>query len=164
MTLKTGPLALALIEHFEGLRTRSYLCSARVPTIGIGSTRYADGRAVKLGETIDADDARDLFALTLARNYEPGVRSAIGDAPTTPAQFGSLVSLCYNIGVGAFKRSSVARHHKGGEYAAAANAFAAWNKARVGGVLQPVAGLTRRRAAEAALYRGELDTVREMIA
>lgn len=60
-----------------------------------------------------------------------------------------LVSLAYNIGLSALARSTVLRLHRAGDYAGAAKAFAMWNKA--GG--RVLAGLTRRRAAEAELYR-----------
>jgi GH24 family phage-related lysozyme (muramidase) len=60
-----------------------------------------------------------------------------------------MVSLTYNIGAAGFARSTVLRRHKMGDYDGAAKAFLWWNKAG-GRVLR---GLTRRREAEAALYR-----------
>ena len=41
---------LPLLERFEGFRPKPYLCSAGVPTIGIGSTRYLDGRRFTLSD------------------------------------------------------------------------------------------------------------------
>jgi len=63
-----------------------------------------------------------------------------------------MVSLCYNIGAGAFAGSTVLREHCAGAYQAAADAFLMWNKATIDGVLKEVAGLTRRRQAERTLY------------
>ena len=55
----------------------------------------------------------------------------------------------YNIGVRAFQRSTVLRRHVAGDFPGATKAFLMWNKA--GGKI--LRGLTRRREAEAALYR-----------
>ena len=75
------------------------------------------------------------------------VAFALGDAPTTQAQFDALVSFHYNTG--AIARSTLLRRHLAGDYRAAAEEFARWNRAG-GRVLK---GLVRRRAAEARLYR-----------
>ena len=48
MTMKTSPQGLAIIKKFEGFRSKPYFCPAGVPTIGYGSTYYADGKPVKL--------------------------------------------------------------------------------------------------------------------
>ena len=45
---KAAAIASGLCEQFEGLRLRPYKCPAGVPTIGIGSTHYLDGRAVQM--------------------------------------------------------------------------------------------------------------------
>jgi len=72
--------------------------------------------------------------------------------PATAHQLAAMVSLAYNIGHAGFARSSVLRAHNEGNTLAAARAFSLWNKARVGGVLREVKGLTARRARESALY------------
>ncbi len=135
------------MHHFEGVRLKAYLCPAGVWTIGYGDT----GPHVKRGLVWTKAQADAAFAARLADEFEPAVRAAIGSAPTDPAQFGAMVSLAYNIGVDAFRRCSVARLHKAGDHAGAAQAFLLWNKA--GGRVMP--GLTKRRRAEAALYRGD---------
>jgi len=88
------------------------------------------------------------LAADLAR-VEAGVSKAAPVA--TQDQFDAMVSLCFNIGPGKFLASTLLKKHQAGLYGAAANEFAKWNKA-AGKVM---AGLTRRRAAEAALYRGQ---------
>lgn len=67
-------------------------------------------------------------------------------------QFNAMVSLCFNIGTGAFKGSSVARMWKGGDKTAAGNAIGMWTKTTIGGVLQDSPGLIARRARETALF------------
>ncbi len=144
--MKTGPRAIALMHHFEGCKLTAYRCPAGIWTIGWGDT----GPHVKPGMVWTQAQADAAFVDRLAREFEPGVMRAIGDAETSAGQFGAMVALAYNIGVGAFSRSSVARHHKAGDHAKAGAAFLMWNKA--GG--RVLAGLTRRRTAERLLYDG----------
>jgi len=144
MTRQIGPKALALIKASEGLRLKAYKCPADVVTIGYGST----GPHVKMGMTITEAEAEALLRKDLSR-FEAAVNRAAPNA--TMGQFGAMVSLAFNIGIGAFGRSSVLSRHKAGDFAGAADAFEMWNKA--GGRVLP--GLVTRRAAEAALYRGD---------
>ena len=89
-------------------------------------------------------DAR--LAADLTRHAAEVVH-AIGDTPTSQCQFDALVSFHYNTG--AIARATLTRRHRAGDYGGAAREFERWNRA-AGRVLT---GLTRRRAAEAALYR-----------
>jgi lysozyme len=59
-----------------------------------------------------------------------------------------MVSFAYNVGPANLASSTLLKKHKAGDYAGAAAEFAKWNKAN----RKVMAGLTRRRAAEAALY------------
>jgi GH24 family phage-related lysozyme (muramidase) len=159
MKPRVGPRATALMHHFEGCRLKAYLCPAKVWTIGWGNTRYEDGRPVRQGDQITQSRANELFQHKLRTEFEPGVIRAIGDVPTTPAQFGAMVALAYNIGVGAFSRSRVASNHRAGRYEAASVSFMSW--VRGGGKVLP--GLVRRRQAERALYDARLDDFDRMI-
>lgn len=146
-----GPRALALIKHFEGLRLTAYRCPAGIPTIGYGST----GPHVRMGMTITEAEAERLLRQDLER-FQVGVEKA---APlSTPAQFGAMVALAYNIGQGAFDRSTVRRRHVARDYAGAAEAFRMWVKVKVprSRELRVSRGLVRRRAAERLLYLNDL--------
>ena len=143
-------LAVPLVQQFEGFekdigggKVKSYRCPAGVWTIGYGST----GPGIGPDTVWTHEEADEHFRRHLA-HFANGVEAAIGDVPTTDAQFAAMVSLAYNIGLGAFKRSTVLKRHKKGFYPEAAEAFLLWNKAG-GRVLK---GLTRRREAEKALY------------
>ena len=46
---------------FEGYKAKSYLCPASVVTIGWGSTMYTDGRKIKIGDTINEQQAEELL-------------------------------------------------------------------------------------------------------
>jgi GH24 family phage-related lysozyme (muramidase) len=154
MTHRVGPRAIALMHAFEGCRLKAYRCPAGIWTIGWGDT----GPHVHAGLAWTQEQADAAFAARLEREFVPGVAKAIGDAPTTPAQFGAMVALAYNVGVKAFTGSSAAREHRAGNHAAAEAAFHRWNKA--GG--RVLTGLVRRRAAEAALYRGDFAAVTKL--
>lgn len=117
-------------------------------TIGVGSTTDEQGRPIKPGDVWTVDRARARFKAHLLE-FAAGVDRLLGDAPATARQRAAMISLAYNIGLGAFSRSTVLRRHIAGDYAGAADAFAMWNRA--GGRVLP--GLTRRRGAEAQLYR-----------
>lgn len=145
--MKTSAAGIAFIEEFEGCDLVARLDTlARPPvwTIGHGET----GPYVVEGMHYTRQQAADGLARRLAAEFEPGVMAAIGGAPVTQAQFDAMVSLAWNIGVGGFAKSSVARLHRAGDYAGAADAFLKWNRAG-GKLLEP---LVRRREAERALY------------
>jgi lysozyme len=75
--------------------------------------------------------------------------------PVDDGQFGALIALVFNIGAGNLQASTLLRKLNAGDVAGAAEQFLAWDKARVDGVLKPLAGLTRRRRAERAMFLGE---------
>ena len=134
-----------LIATREGCRLIAYRCPAGIWTCGWGET---DGVTPRTRWTQEFADAR--FCDSLGERAE-AVRTMCTREPTEH-QLAALTSLAYNIGNQALRTSSVLKAHNRGDDQAAARAFALWNKARVGGVLKPLAGLTSRRAAEAALY------------
>ena len=139
---------LELIEHFEGLRLDAYKCPAGKLSIGYGHT----GADVYPGEHIDEATAEDILAHDLEK-FSRAVDAMTEDCNEN--QFSAMVSLAYNTGLQNFATSSVRRLHNAGRCAEAANAFLLWNKARVGGVLSPLPGLTKRREAERELYLRE---------
>ena len=143
MTRRINTAGLELIQSFEGLRLAAYRCPAGVWTIGHGHT----GPDVHPRQTITAAEAVALLRGDLDR-FEAGVAKALGDAPTTDHQFSAMVSLAFNIGLGAFGKSTVLRQHRAGNAKLAAAAFLMW--VRAGGRVLP--GLLRRRQAERALY------------
>jgi lysozyme len=154
---KTGKAGIDLMHQFEGCekkrpdgKVQAYLCPASVWTIGWGSTGADpfNGGRIRNGTVWTQEQCNQHFANHLA-TFEKAVRDGIGGSPTTQAQFDAMVSLTYNIGPAGFARSSVLRKHRARDFDGAARAFLMWNKGG-GKVLK---GLTRRREAEAALYR-----------
>lgn len=141
-------LAAGLCRQFEGLRLTPYLCPAGIPTIGYGSTRYADGRTVTLkDQPITAKQADDLLLLTLRRDYLPGVLSASPGLADKPSKLAAIVDFAYNLGVGAYRCSTLRKRVDAGDWDAARVELARWSKG--GGKVLP--GLVSRRSAEIKL-------------
>lgn len=145
--MKLSQQSINKLKRLEGFRAKAYIpVPGDVPTIGYGSTE-----GVKMGDTITEQDASARLIAEL-RKYENAVFDACKTRPNQN-QFDAMVLLCYNIGVGGFKKSSVLKAHNRGDFAAAARAFGLWNKSG-GKVYQ---GLVKRRADEAALYLTPVD-------
>ena len=141
-------LAAGLCRKFEGLRLTPYLCPAGIPTVGYGSTRYADGRAVTLKDPpITAAQAGDLLLLTLRRDYLPGVLKASPGLNNKPQALAAILDFAYNVGVRAYAGSTLRRKVDAGDWAGARAELARW--VRGGGQVLP--GLVARRAAEAKM-------------
>ncbi|MBB5709694.1 lysozyme [Sphingomonas xinjiangensis] len=141
MNLSPSKECIDLIKAFEGCKLRAYTCSAGVPTLGWGAT----GPDIKLGMVWTQKQAADRLASDVAK-FADGVAKIAGDC--SQGQFDALVSFAFNCGLAALKSSTLLRKHISGDHAGAAKEFLRWNKA--GGKV--LAGLTRRRAAEAKLY------------
>lgn len=144
--MNIGTSGLKLLKEFEGCKLTAYRDVAGVWTIGYGHTRTA-----REGMKITQAEANRLLAQDLDE-FEGAVWEACTEVPNRN-QFDAMVSLAFNIGVAGFRRSTVLRLHNAGNFTGAARAFSMWNKA--GGQVR--AGLTRRRAAEAALYLTPVD-------
>lgn len=134
-----------LIKRFEGFRAQAY---KPVPGEQFWTIGYGDyGPHVRKGQVItEAEGERRLRARLL--EFERAVDQAV-TTHINQNRFDALVSLAYNIGVGAFKTSTVLRMVNQRKFRRAALAFALW----VRGANGPLPGLVRRRAAEARLFR-----------
>ncbi|NUF16918.1 lysozyme [Acinetobacter lactucae] len=142
-------LSLEGINHicnFEGLRLKAYDDGTGIWSIGYGTTRYPDGSSVRKGDTCTLEQAKAYMQHDL-KIFERAVNSAV-KVPLNQNQFDALVSLTYNIGVGAFKKSTLLKKLNSGDYKEAANEFDVWVNA--GG--KRLSGLVRRRAMEKKLF------------
>lgn len=137
-----------LIKLFEGYKAKAYLCPASVVTIGWGSTMYTDGRKIKMGDTINEQQAELLLMWELKNKS-----IALHGLNLNQNQFDSLLSFVYNLGVGAFAKSTLRKKIllNPNDFTIK-DEFMRWNKARVGGELMELKGLTRRRTCEVELY------------
>jgi len=149
-----SPAALALLYDFEqgpdgGFAPTPYRDSAGVLTIGWG---HVVPPGVNFGGPLDTDEADLLLRADMA-TAEAAVRRFV-TAPLTQSMFDALVCFIFNLGVANFSGSSLLFQLNQRHYTMAANEFPRWNKARNPrtGKKEPLAGLTRRRAAERALF------------
>ena len=151
--MKISENGLKLIQEFESFEADPYLDSARVWTIGYGSTYYPNGTSVtgrdkpitrEYAETIQRHVISKYFESIINELLEKEIASGF----ITQNMYDAIISLTYNIGVSGFKRSSVLRLLKQGDKLNAGNAFLLWNKAG-GKVLK---GLVNRRERERKLF------------
>ncbi len=134
---------IELIKRFEGCKLTAYKCPAGVLTIGYGHT----GDDVTEGLTISQEDANDLlFDDVLC--FENGVNNLVEGLDLSQGMFDALVCFAYNVGLTNLKKSTLLKLLKDGKVLEASEEFVKWNKSN-GKVLD---GLTKRRAAEAALF------------
>lgn len=141
---------LDLIKSYEGLELKAYQCSADVWTIGYGHTHN-----VKRGDRIDAATAIE-FLRGDVRHAQRAIYRLVA-VELNQGQFDALVSFIYNLGAGAFGRSTLLKRINKKRWAAAADQFRLWNKATVDGKLTVLRGLVRRRAAEAEMFANVKD-------
>jgi lysozyme len=145
---KIGQKGLDLIKSFEGLYLKPYLCPANVPTIGYGNTFYENGNKVTLKDPIITEARAIELLMSELGMYEQKVDSYCIDT-INQNQFDALVSFCYNVGPGNLKSSTLLKKvNANPNDPAIRTEFLKWNKG--GGKV--LAGLTRRRTAEANLY------------
>jgi len=144
---------IIIVKSFEGLRLQAYQDSVGIWTIGYGHTSMAGPPDVNPGMVITEAQADQILRRDLDL-FEAGVTRGIAIA-TNSDQFSAMVSFAFNVGLSAFRDSTLLRKHNAGDFAGAANEFLRWVYA--GGQFLP--GLERRRKAERALYLSQDYTI-----
>lgn len=145
---KIGTKGLNLIKSFEGLKLKPYLCPAKVPTVGYGSTFYENGKKVKITDPSITEQRASELLLDSLKGFERYVDSYCRD-DINQNQFDALVSFCYNLGPANLKSSTLLKKANANPNdPTIAQEFLKWNKA--GG--RALKGLTKRRQAESDLY------------
>lgn len=144
-----GSLAIGLIGGFEGLRTKAYRDNLAygIPTVCFGETR-----GVKMGDSYTVEECRAMLGDGLVE-FEAGMRKCLKSPDAIPDNaYVAFLSLAYNIGTGAFCKSTLVRKLNAGDVRGACNELSKWTRA--GG--KQVKGLVNRRAAERELcLRGD---------
>lgn len=92
-----------LIKRFEGFSSTVYICPAGYPTIGYGHLVRSGESFTEITET----EAEEL----LRKDVESAERAVLrlANVPLTDGQFDALVSFTFNLGSGAFQRSTLRR-------------------------------------------------------
>ena len=144
-----SPAAVNLIKEFEGFKERAYLDTDGTPVIGYGLSRI-NGERVQLGDRISVEEANSALKSQLQviqQELEEAIAVELSDR-----QLGAIASLSFNAGVNQIENSTLVKKINAKDYYGAANEFLRWNKANVGGRLEQLPGLTRRRQAEKQLF------------
>lgn len=133
---------LAIIKRFEGFSPKRYLCPAGLPTIGYG-------HLIKAGESFDEIDIHEANEL-LRRDVNAAERAVLRltSVPLSDNQFAALVGFTFNLGAGAYQRSTLRKKVNREEHGQVPAEFMKWVLA--GG--RKLTGLIKRRQAEATLY------------
>jgi lysozyme len=152
-----SPEGIALIKRFEGCHKlaengnyRAYRCVAGKWTIGYGHTY-----GVRSGVTATVKECNTYLQEDITK-IASQIRQVV-TVPLSQAQFDALASFVFNIGIGNFKKSTILKNLNKGKHHSVPLEMMRWNKAKVDGVMTELGGLTRRRAAEGALWALEND-------
>ena len=150
-TLVLSASALVGLAVSEGYSDQAIIpVQGDVPTLGFGSTAHADGAAVRMGE--NPTPVRALVALLdHASRYEQAVKRC-APVPMHPWEYEAYVRLTYNIGEGAFCRSTLTSKLNAGDYAGACAEIDKWVYFKG----RKLDGLVKRRANERATCEGKI--------
>lgn len=135
-----------LIRSFEGFKTKAYLDTGGVWTIGYGTIKYPNGLSVKSGDACTKDQAE-----TWLKNDCKWVDACLDKlvkSQINQNQFDALASFVYNIGETAFANSTMLAHINRGDALSAANQFDRW----VFDNGKMIQGLANRRKQEKILF------------
>jgi GH24 family phage-related lysozyme (muramidase) len=140
-----------IIKEFEGCQLNAYKCPAGVWTIGCGTTSV-NGAPVRQGDKISHALADELLRAEIDRIADNLHQLIPASATWGANQQAALISWAYNVGLGAVEDSTLRKRINAGEAAPVVvrEELPRWDKANG----KPLAGLSRRRAAEVALFNG----------
>lgn len=141
-------LAAELCRHFEGFRSRPYICPAGYPTIGYGTVYKPDGTRVTMDDApISKAQADEWLLSELRSNYGAGILKASPNLIKHPRVLAAAIDFAYNLGVSRYRASTLRKRLEAEDWDGARVQLMRWTKA--GGRELP--GLVRRRKAEAGL-------------
>jgi len=141
--------ARKIVAEFEGSRLEPYLCSAGVATQGFGRT----GPSIKMGGPAITQAQADQWLAEDLQKFADGIHRLLPASQLWGSnQQAALISWAFNVGLGAVETSTLRQRLLVGESGVVVvpQELPKWDKANG----QPLAGLTRRRAAEVALFTG----------
>lgn len=148
----TNQKAAKFIAGFEGYSATCYNDPAGYATIGYGHLLHLSP-CNKKDRKLFWSKKTALKKLALkVKSFSRGADKLV-KVPINSNMKIALTSLTYNIGLGAFKDSTLLKKLNKGNYKGALRQFKVWNKAVVEGRVVVLPGLVTRRAAEAKLFR-----------
>lgn len=152
--MKISSNGIAFIKNEEKFMSKPYLDAVKVPTIGYGTTRYDNGKAVTLKDpAITEKRASELLQYQIDRDYAPAVIRAL-KVKVNQNQFDALTSFAYNVGTGGMAGSTLLKKINAGinDRATIEYWFGVWNKGTIKREKVVLQGLVKRRKREANLF------------
>ena len=146
MTRQISQHGLAKLKQWEGLKTKAYKDAGGVWTIGYGHTAMAGSPVPYQSQVITAAEAENILLKDLVQ-YEAAIENNV-NVKLNDNQFAALVSFAFNVGIGAFKNSTLLKKLNQGNFDAVPTELMKWTKA--GG--KKLQGLVNRRQAEGYLW------------
>ena len=146
--MKVSERGIKLIKHHEGVRNRPYRCPANLYTVGVGHL-IGNGKTLppEWNRTFTNEEIDGLLKSDL-RRFELGVHKMLPNVPLRQSEFDSIVSFCFNLGLGCFQRSTLRQALLRGDKKAAMESLVKY--CRAGGKI--LKGLQTRRLDEKALF------------
>lgn len=146
MNYQLSTNGLSFLGKEEGLRLSPYLDSKGIPTIAIGCTYYEDGTRVKMSDPSITQARALLLTINVLKSFQDAINFCCHEG-ITQNEFDALVSMCYNIGIAAFKKSMLLTYinSNSADSQTIIKGFTGWT---MKGILLP------RRLRESALYLG----------
>ena len=146
--MNVSKAGIALIKHYEGVRSRPYRCPARLWTVGVG---HLIGSGKLLPDSYNRTFTKEEIDALLIRDlnrFERGISKMLPNVPLRQCEFDCLVSFAFNLGLGTFQRSTLRQALLRGDKKAAMESLVKY--CRAGGKI--LRGLQIRRLDEKALF------------
>jgi lysozyme len=156
--MKTSHAFENIIVLFEGLKTKAYRDSKGIPTIGIGTIRYPNGKKVAMGDVCTESQAYEYLHHHLGKMLGT-INGLLVNVDVNQHQFDAITSLVYNIGVGGFAASQTLKEIKKdpNNFESIKVEWLGWCKETNNGVKEVSKGLLNRRKKEWQLYTTPID-------
>jgi GH24 family phage-related lysozyme (muramidase) len=160
-TMTISDAGVEFVKGWEGFVSKLYNDPAGHCTVGYGTLVHKGNCDSRDSEQpylngVTKEEATRLLASELAEK-QAAVRSAV-KVPLNQNQYDALVSFAYNVGAGAFQKSTLLKLLNQGKYDDVPGELKKWTKARKNGQLIDLPGLVNRRAGEAALFQKPVAT------
>ena len=147
--MRTSQAGIDVIKFYEGWSASVYRCAANYVTIGYGSCYDDKGRPISATANNITKERGESYLRYSVQGVEKAIsRLVLTRAELTQGMFDATVSLTYNIGTGAFQRSTIRQRLIRGDFEGAADIW--WQFRRGGGRILP--GLVKRRETERQLF------------
>lgn len=146
--LLAGTMAVLIVSvgGHEGLKLTSYYDPVGIPTVCFGETKN-----IRMGMKFTRAECEGMLVERLVE-HERGMDRCLKNPDALPQMTrAAFTSFTYNVGVGAFCGSSVARRANAGDLRGACDALLMWTKGTVAGVKRTLPGLVTRRKDERAM-------------